>query len=441
MSLFNRNQGQQPEPKRTGRVRLDTLTVAPKLHDIRMLLVEAQRNKGTLCELPIKSALGMFVLSCQDDHLSTEPCWTLYEGEGTKQIWSYMNNDLDMITDIVNMSVAEKKTGGVDVQAAISEVTSVLSHAVQEQQAESKPWGQYAGTNSSANQSASGNSWPSIQPNVEPGAPEASPLAEAQPSPFAAQPAQPSPFAGQPSPFAAQPSPFAPQQASPFAQPTPFAGPETQWPNAPSPAPAAMPAPSAMPAPEPSPWINKPAATQVGSGLMSMFLSLLDSRKNITIGEILFEKDVPPACADSAMRLQEMICKSEISEPAAIEALKLAAQRGTGIVDESILGEVRQRSSAAAGSSRAAAQLLKDAGLITENDFATALDQAQGKDIGEALTSSGKTDKLIFDAATKCVELVGDGKIRSDQAIIALHYCVRARAPIEQAFDDLSISV
>jgi hypothetical protein len=143
------------------------------------------------------------------------------------------------------------------------------------------------------------------------------------------------------------------------------------------------------------------------------------------------------------MRLQEMVCKSEITDKQAIDALKLAAQKGTGVVDESVLGEIRMRSQASAGAARATATMLKDSGIITEADLNAAEMKAEkeGKDIGETLIAMGKTEKLMIDAAATCVEYVNIGKIRPDQAIIALNYCLRARAPIDQAFDDLSIDV
>lgn len=97
------------ENQKPARVRMTWVNGVPKLHDIRMLLVEAEKNKGLLCELPIRGLAGPFLLSCQSDHLSSEPCWTLYEGEdGSKQLWSYINNDLEMITDITSMSVMNK---------------------------------------------------------------------------------------------------------------------------------------------------------------------------------------------------------------------------------------------------------------------------------------------------------------------------------------------
>jgi len=143
------------------------------------------------------------------------------------------------------------------------------------------------------------------------------------------------------------------------------------------------------------------------------------------------------------MRLQEMICKSEISDKAGIEALKLAAIKGTGVVDENVLSEIRSRSTGGSESSQAAVTLLKDSGLILASDAAAAESRAmlESKDIGEVLIASGKCDQLMLDGAKKCVSLVGEGKIRPDQAIIALNYCQRARAPVEQAFEDLSIDI
>jgi hypothetical protein len=489
MSMFKKSQSQ--ETKRAGRQRLDTLHSSPKLHDVRMLLVEAQRNKGTLCELPLQTPHGIFVLSCQSDHLSPEPCWTLYEGnDGSKQIWSYMNEDLQMITDIVNMSISEKAPTA-DVSTAFAEVNNVLSSELSAKAEENKPWGQYANTSTNPG----GGSWPQSQPQPEPqGFPQMDPSGgqqwpNAQPSPQqwpGGAPQQQWPNA-QPSPqqwpgAAPQqqwpeqnPAAMPPQQqqwpgTTPSPQQWPGAQPSPQqWPGAaqqqqwPEQNPAAMPpqpqwpggmAPPTPPLPEPAPapsapppaqsanpWLKQPPADNKGQ--MAKFIAFLAANKNVTVGEVLFAPDLPQTCADSAMRLQEMICKSEISDKQGIEALKLAAERGTGVVDESVLGEIRMRSNVSNEAARAAAQLLKDAGLISEADMNAAETKAldDGKPIGEILIETGKSDKLMVEQATKCVGFINDGKIMAHQAIMALLYCSRARAPIEQAFDELSIDV
>jgi hypothetical protein len=475
--MFNKKTQQQgtQDTKRAGRTRVDTLNGQPKLQNVRMLLVEAERNRGALVELPINVPNGMFLLSCQADHLSTEPCWTLYEGlDGNRQIWSYMNNDLEMICDIVNMSITEK-SGGAETASAFNDVNAVLSNELKN--TEAKPWGQFSQSTQNSWETAAA---PAPAP-AAPAAPAPTPAPEAWPSDPAAPQTQQWPGAaaaptpgGWPEQQNAQ-WPAAPPAGMPQPQQQPpWQDPNTQWnhnpaapqgwPNqpaapapaapaapyvpqpAPAPAPSDWPSPQTQPAAGANPWINSPAAAAPaagGGGSVLKFLTLLEGKPNITIGEVLFLSDIPPSCVDSAMRLQEMVCKSEISDKTAVEALKIAAQRGTGVVDESVLGELRSRNNAAAESSRAAITLLKDSGLLTEADVTAAesASLAQNKDVGEVLIAGGKTDKLILDAAIKCTALISDAKIRSDQAIIALHYCVRARAPIEQAFEDLSIDV
>lgn len=408
--MFKRN---KDEPKRTGRTRLDTLNSLPKLHDVRMLLVEAGRQSGSLCELPIRHASSVFVLSCQSDHLSPEPCWTLYQGEdGSQQIWSYMNNDLQMICDIVNMSI-EEKCGASGVSAAFADVTSAITNELQAKEEENKPWGQYAApaaTDWGATQQPAQAPQPQLQPPMMP--------YEQQQQQFQQPMIQPQHF----------------QQ--PMMQPQEFQQPmmQPQWENV---------APAAPPAQSPSPWLTPSAAPVANHAGMTAFATVLEGKPNITIGEVLFLADIPAACVDSAMRLQEMVCKSEISEKTAVEALKIAAKRGSGVVDDTILSELRSRTNAVAEAARGAVSLLRDSGIITEADLNVAESTAleQGKDIGEILISTGKTDKLMLDGATKCVALIAESKIRTDQAIIALNYCMRARSPIDQAFDELSINI
>lgn len=450
--MFKKSNPGQQETKRAGRVRMDILHTAPKLHDVRMVLVEAQRAKGTLCELPIQMANGTYLLSCQSDHLSPEPCWTLYEGsDGSKQIWSYMNEDLEMITDIVNMSISQAAPQA-EVSSAFAEVNNVLSNELSQKAAEEyKPWGQNAESAPPANswppaETAASSQWPAVSPAA------AQQWPGAAPAPAPAPPMRPQqPMDQSQSQWPLQPGGY-PQQTSPPQQwpgaapaPAPAPAPidpmlqQSQWPMG---YPGAAPAPAPAPAPSASPWLTQQPTTD-NKPAMAKFIALLDSKKNLTVGELLFASDLPQSCADSAMRLQEMICKSEITDKAAIEALRLAAERGTGVVDESVLGEIRMRSNASAEAGRAAVVMLKDSGLITEADLNAAEMKAEqeGKDIREMLIANGKSDKLIVDAATKCVEYINAGKLRPEKAIIALHYCQRARAPIDQAFDDLSIEI
>ena len=477
--LKKTNPGEPQQPKRAGRIRMDTLGSTPKLHDVRMVLVEAQRNKGTLCELPLRTPTGaIFLLSCQSDHLSAEPCWTLYEGvDGSAQMWSYMNEDLEMITDIINMSISQKAPSA-QVDDAFNEVKSVLKSELDAKSAEQyKPWGQYA---QQPEQQPAPQAWPQAEPAAGqwPMQQQQQPQQQQMPAqqwpgadPSQGQwPVTPGGFPGQ----AAQPAPnqwpgAAPQQQWPNAAPqAPYPelqGQPQQWPAAPQPAQYVDPAQqqsqwpgvgaSATPYPELAPqqpqvqqqetsiWKHQNPATTGGAMPMKKFIDFLNSQKNLTIGEVLFAPDLPPSCSDSAMRLQEMVCKNEINDKQAIDALKLAAQKGTGVVDDSVLGEIRMRSQATAGAARATATMLKDSGIITEADLNAAEMKAEreGKDISETLIAMGKTDKLMVDAATQCVEYVSLGKIRPDQAIIALNYCMRARAPIDQAFEELSIDV
>lgn len=337
--MFNFNSKQQ-EPKRAARTRLNVLATAPLPSDIRNVMTEAQTN-GVIAELPIQAASGqMFLLSCESDLVTGEPSWIMYEGaEGTKQLWNFVKSDMDLICDMVNMSLLESRP----------------------QQTFGQPYGSFG-------------------------------------EPYGAA-------------------------ASYQQQSNPFPAPET------SEAPAAPPVAAA------------PTPPKVHT--MSEFVQTLEKNPRITVAEIPFLAGVPANCADSAMRLQEMVCRNEISEKLAIEALKLAAQSGNGVVDEGILGQLRSRSNAAAEVGRAAAGLLRDAGLVTEADVSAAEAKAlsENKPVTELLISTGKTDQLMVDAACKCLELVSEGKIATHQAIIALNYCQRARAPISQAFEDLSINV
>ncbi|MGH7192607.1 MAG: hypothetical protein ACREJM_03630, partial [Candidatus Saccharimonadales bacterium] len=165
---------QQRAQQKASRHRLTWINGNPTIHDIRLLLAEAQTNKGILCELPIRSSRGVFLLSCTSDHLSPDPCWTMYEGEdGSKQLWNYMDSNVDMISDVVCMSVIDKNSktevrlpdGSVAPAPAASAAPAPAPQPAappppEIEAAPAAPWG--AGAGGGQGQGA----WPAADPNA-----------------------------------------------------------------------------------------------------------------------------------------------------------------------------------------------------------------------------------------------------------------------------------
>ena len=87
--------------------------------------------------------------------------------------------------------------------------------------------------------------------------------------------------------------------------------------------------------------------------------------------------------------------------------------------------------------------LIKQAGLVTDGDLEAAekVKIKHGGEISKILMVAGKLDSLTLDAAKACQSLTDDGKLRVDQAIMALHYCQRMRVPFEEAAAELGLAV
>jgi hypothetical protein len=595
----------QPKTKRLGRIRLDTFVNGmPRLHDVRMLMSEAEKNKGSLCELLIRAQRGIFLLSCQSDSLSPDPCWTLYEGEsGTQQIWSYMDQNIEMITDVVVMTLGEQPKTNLDVNAlglAPSQASADSSPAAPtptqsapaptQSASAGSPMHPAAGTpgpaeGSQAKQALSGlaswaankaaaGGWPQQTgdftdwPKGEPAAtgsgfPQASSSANFEEPPAAAWQPQPAPGgaawgtdAQESSKGAAAGGRWPDELTQPSAGGTAWGAAATAAPaagadmyggvsNAAGSMPAGYPdvnSAAAQPAYDPygrpqtgggyadtsgqnaaygggmpggyadtsgqnaaygsgmpggyadssgqnaaygggmhggyadtsgqnpaygggmagshpdasgqgaygagSPTgmthaTNSATASGATMGDPQLFISFLDTNKHLTIGELVFNTNLPPACVDAAMRLQELVCKNAIDERGAREAIKMVAV-GKGVLDDAMLNAARAKAADNPDeAARKAAVILQQAGLINEQDIAKAESTAAkvSGNFADALISLGKVDKLLLESAQKCHNYINQGSMRSDQAIIALHYCSRMRAPLEDALSDLSIDV
>lgn len=486
--------GQQPppeQPKRAGRHRMTFINGVPKLQDIRLLLSEAQNQRGTLCELPITASKGTFLLSCQCDNLSPDPSWALYEGEsGSQLLWSYMDGNFEMIADIVSMSVSHSTTGSVSL-ADLGLPAPLPPEADPEKMAK---------TQIDPNPFASDNNWSNAVDKPAPVTAQApqQPGWVGQPNPFnsgsttdwsasqnpgwgaqqpaSAQPASPfvdSPLAAQtgwgapqsqqptgqgwgqntgaadPGQVWAAPEPFAPAQnpqgasvenaSAPFAPQTAASQPtyaqmdmSNQQPqNQPSEYPTAP----ANQQSKDSIWKNPVIAGRVDAGAIK---ALLDSRPQSTMSELAMEPSFPPVIADAAMRLQEMVLKGHFNDVIAREALKLTAENG-GLLDEAVITAARLSTARGGGEYAApAVVILQKAQLLTAADIAN-VEMMTPEAVVIAVQKTGKIDEQLFGSAKECARLISQGRLHEHQAIMALHYCQRLRASLEDAFEELSI--
>lgn len=219
---------------------------------------------------------------------------------------------------------------------------------------------------------------------------------------------------------------------------------------------------------------------------------------NLLLGHLFVEAGiVPNRCLDAALKCQELVRLGRLTNEQAILALKRAAELG-GILDDDIVAWARDPDAARAKSrahestthnaqrqSAPAAQpsqpspqvppaqpqprptspppqgagaytqskdnpamqkvfeLLKQAGLVSEADVETArkVRSKHGGELGQILVSAGKVSAQTLDAAKQCQELVTNGRLRIELAIMTLNYCERMRAGLKEAFDELNIEL
>jgi hypothetical protein len=413
---FKKKEDSKPvsRPSQPTRNRLNPIYALPTIRDVRVVLSEAEKARGIPSELPIQVNGAMFLLTCQSDNLSKEPSWTLYEGEGVKQIWSYLNENLEMIENIVCMSISEKKDPASASNAAVESA---------------------------------------------PAAPAPPPEQIAPATPLAGSDAPYEPYArwgatnvgdpGQPATWDQGQAGWNGQQGAGWAQQG--ADPQwaaNQWGQAPQSYPGQAYAGAPMPpANDPSNYMQSPFAQApspaAAAAAIADFAERLEKRDKVTIAELTMDPKLPPACVDAALKLQELVLKGHFNERVALHAFKLAMHNG-GVLDESIL--TKAKSSAGLDPdelARQAARLLQQAGLMTERQL---LDcertmAANGNSFLKAVGANGSIDKILFRAAQDCYPHVASGRMRPEQAMIAMNYCARSRTSFEDAASELKIDL
>ena len=151
------------------------------------------------------------------------------------------------------------------------------------------------------------------------------------------------------------------------------------------------------------------------------------------IGQVLVMAGIISASQlKTALGLQDVLRSGNISMDEAIE--KLAQTSGTAMVkregvDDETIGD--------------ALNLLRNSGLISVADLESA--SAAGGELASGaasiLVSAGKLEQVLLDSALSCQKHIAVGKLKVEEAVQALHYCVRMRVALKEALQELGISV
>lgn len=529
--------------------RLEAINIVPRISDCKKVLAEAQKNRGATVELPWRSQVTQnpFSLTVKIDIGSSEPIWTLYEGEGSNSrvVWSSPFEDLELMNDVLCLSLpGETPQSGLTQPAEVALAEPHDNDRFSRRSAEYQPstpppegpmfyeatpqpvasetpvWQREdeVRTIESLNppqpqspyyqqqapvQQPQPNPYPPYPP--APGYPPYPPYPQGYYPPYPPMPGYPPypPMPGYPpyppayvDPNTQMPYPYPPMpQAYPYAGPQPAAGGLHVAGNSaahPAMAPQATPTPTAEAAPPLEQELPPPAPMRVDS-------ELINKRPNILLGHFLVESGlIPDSTLDAALQLQDMVKSGSLKPELAAEAVRRAHNRGgkvdsttftattppvqfkeheivapplgqilvdAGLISIGILkaalnlqevvrtGALSKEDAVDAfitehfgkggkyGSrgTQKSLDLLKKAGLLQEQDVQAALNvrKRHGGEVAKILVAAGKIDKITLEAAAKCQTLIEDGRLKVEQAIIALHYCQRSRVSFDEAVEEL----
>jgi hypothetical protein len=449
----------------------------------------------------------IYIITCMFDHGCNETVWAMYEGsEAGNQLFHLPQSDLDMVFDMVCMACQTKGASSMPAELApYPEMAPVVPPPNPTPQYQTQGQGQYGqpagypGQQGPAQfgQPQQQGGYPQQQQNPygQPQAPyqgqqgqqgqfgqqQGSPYPQQQQAPYPPQQQQQAPYPQQqqqaPYPQQQQQAPYPQQQGAPFA-------PQSQ------PYGQGFPSPAAPPGGgfggSGFPQQSAPAQTASGGGSgsgadinmpeFSSFIDLLSKGSpNLLLGHLFVESGIiPEKCLDAALKLQELVRKGQLTNEQAVLAMKRTAELG-GYIDDDIIEwakdpeAVQKRAARSAGPSSAAkgppgpapakpaappqardnvasqriADLLKQAGLVSEEDLETArkVKSKHGGDISQILVSAGRLNSKTVDAAAEVQNLVAVGRLRIDKAIMALHYCERMRVGLKEALTELSIDI
>jgi hypothetical protein len=467
-------------------IKLDPLAYVPNVEDLQRVLAEAEKYRSSTIELPwrLKESNLFYSLVVRAEFSPLEPVWTLYEGEGNRShvIWSAPFTDLELLKEVISLTVAESL--GMSLTSLPAQDTSTgesrWQEAEEEMKLEEKPTKLKPRTE--AKETLIANQ-PDVQPLIQP----------------PVQPPNQSPV-----PYAY----FYPGYPYPIPYPYPY------------PYPQAVPGPQAAPAPQtlagsiplqPGQVSGLPTNTQnqLVPQLPQPNPELVSKQKNFMIGQLLIDTGlVVPDTLTTILKIQEMITHGLIDTEQAVEAVKKArnqqgaievaslinrlsshaarrggkaAKRATPLLGEILVkaevinnslllavlklqevvrsgamtqneacqafkrelasGKSQKSSSSVitAAQQEAVVSLLVEAGLLSKNDKDTAyrVQRRHGGKIDNILAAAGKVSKKTFAAGIECERLLAQKKIKIEQVMIALNYCERSRVGLKEAIVDL----
>lgn len=159
------------------------------------------------------------------------------------------------------------------------------------------------------------------------------------------------------------------------------------------------------------------------------------------LGEVMVQSGfVSKTVLDAALRLQDMVANQTLAPLQAAEALSAVYTKGVSVA--CAVAEIGQWKPQPHETVKLG-ELLKVAGLVTQNDIQRALDLATKNSslIGKMLLVTGMIDESTLHAALRCQFLIREGFLKMEEAIIALHSCQRNQISFDDALEELGWTV
>jgi len=196
------------------------------------------------------------------------------------------------------------------------------------------------------------------------------------------------------------------------------------------------------------------SAESVRLGELLVMARLLDEQKLMQavelglineqpIGQVLVQNGmVSDALLQSALQIQQMVSSGKLRKSHSGHVLELCHKEGLSL--EAAVDRVQPPPPAPAASGNIPLyQFLQLAGVIGAKDIEDAL-KVGSRDshlMGQMLLLTGAINADLLSVALKCADLLRQGVLKTEQAVIALGICAKSHVPIEEAFRQLGWSV
>ncbi len=456
----------QDEPKQpsTNRNKLPQEQGIRTLAGIKDLLAIAKESRGMQVELEWATDTPgqIFVLDVQWDANMEDPFWALYEQnpEKSRVVWSqtFKANDIEMFYDILVMSC-----GAVNPSKKLSDILKAQPQKID--------WSKTVETKPESSPAETANKLAPAQADNSTKAPEAG----TPPNPVVAPTVgaeNPNPNPGFATPYGFPLGVGVPMNPAMYPMPAQAMLVPMQYPPMPN---AGWPYPPGTVGNNTygQPSIDPSVQPSVGGVLSSLPIdaNLLAKQNDIALVDLLVKAELlTEAVLDAALKIQDLIQANKIDIEKGSEVLKHHHSKGRAIenylnVSNSLSSSVQNLTPSDKSvktsnkespkddipkddikvkqnskQTMEAFELLKKAGLLSEDDIKTAqgVVRKHGGDIASVLQAAQKIDQNTLEAAKICQSLEKEGAMKLEQCVIVLNYCIRSRVTFDEAISELN---